>query len=468
MPYNRTNRILTAPLNTADISQAVGVTSGDVGTLCSSTKINPFAKFKPMEAAGVVGQIPDSQRNMISVREGIRITQYTNPAQLISGLDWQATRPTTIYRTADFVSSANPLTVGYYKDAPVPLACIVDGSLGWQINSVNELADQNARVPFYAFFKSAVELADKQVDSSNGISSSSYNHTQNQLAGCIGANELATFDGDSLIGNDSRFGLALFTERTSGGQKTYTYVGTYLCKQPINTNSVYGTTFDAFCLYANSALHFETDDVEEMPTGTFVAVPCLKLSGDTFVRLARYPFDTGTIYPTMFRFGNGMTEFYQVTFRFGTSPAAPDEKPTSGFIETKQNDLYIYCYVQNTSDWPHQTTNATINNWALDVRIRGLFGSSAAAAGFDGTEIDRVAVADRISPSAFEITPGGEAVLVYHVGMIWSRNGTTTITGIPDGAALFVGFNLKYSGHTLGELDADGQWQENAQTIYYR
>lgn len=464
MPYDSSTKILTAPLNQADISLATGENSGDVGTLCSSTKVNPFAKFKPMEATGILGQIPDSQRNMIQVREGIRITQYTDPEELIDGLDWQATRPTTIYRMADFVSSANPTTIGYYKEAPVPLMCVV-GPGGWQINSVNELADQNARVPFYAFFRTAVEIADKQVDNSNGISSSSYGHSANQLAACISADELATYDGNSLIGTDSRFGLALFTERTSGGETTYTYIGTYLCKQPINTNSVYGTTFDAFCLYANSALHFETDDVEEMPTGTFWAVPCLKLDGGTFVRLARYPFETGSIYPTWFQFGNGMTEFYECTFRFGTSSTAPATKPVSGYLDSKSNGLYVYCYVRNTSPWPHQTTSQTFGNWTLTVRIRGLFNGTA---GGNPVTFDRSVIATRVSPSSFTLAPGEEGVIVYHVGMLWSADGVNTLQSISEGAALFVGFNLAYSGTTLGHLDADGSAPVNEQTIYYR
>lgn len=464
MSYNRSTKILTAPLNQADISLAIGENSGDVGTLCSSTKVNPFAKFKPMEAAGVLGQIPDSQRNMIGVRQGIRITQYAEPEELIDGLDWQATRPTTIFRMADFVSSENPNTIGYYKEAPTPLMCVV-GPDGWQINSVNELSDPNARVPFYAFFRAAVELSDKRVDDSNGISSSSYGHSANQLAGCISAEELATFDGDALIGTNSRFGLALFT----GSDPNYTYVGTYLCKQPINTNSTFGTTFDAFCLYANSALHFETDEVEAMPTGTFWAVPCLKLNGDTFVRLARYPFETGSIYPTLFQFGNGMTEFYECTFRFGTSPTAPATKPTSGFLNSKSNDLYIYCYVKNTSPWPHQTTSQTFGNWTLTVRIRGLFNGTA---GGNPVTFDRSVIATRVSPPSFTLAPAGhagdEGVIVYHVGMLWSANGVNTLQSISEGAALFVGFNLAYSGTTLGHLDADGSALVNEQTIYYR
>ena len=75
-----------------------------------------------------------------------------------------------MYRMFDFTSSANPTTRGYYRDAPVPATCLV-GRSGWVINSLNEEADQNARVPFYAFFRESVELQDKKMDNSIGISS---------------------------------------------------------------------------------------------------------------------------------------------------------------------------------------------------------------------------------------------------------------------------------------------------------
>lgn len=44
MPIN--NGIVTAPVNTQDVARALAVNSNDVGTLCSSEKINPFAKYK--------------------------------------------------------------------------------------------------------------------------------------------------------------------------------------------------------------------------------------------------------------------------------------------------------------------------------------------------------------------------------------------------------------------------------------
>ena len=46
--YNR----VTAPVNPTDVSMALGIWSQDVGTLCMSNKINPFAKYKPENIGG--------------------------------------------------------------------------------------------------------------------------------------------------------------------------------------------------------------------------------------------------------------------------------------------------------------------------------------------------------------------------------------------------------------------------------
>ena len=42
-----TNEIVVAPVGLGDISQAIHLSSLDLGTLCQSTLINKWAKYKP-------------------------------------------------------------------------------------------------------------------------------------------------------------------------------------------------------------------------------------------------------------------------------------------------------------------------------------------------------------------------------------------------------------------------------------
>ena len=48
MAYDPSTGIVTAPVSIADVKKALGVGRGDVGTLCRSTMINMWAKFKPV------------------------------------------------------------------------------------------------------------------------------------------------------------------------------------------------------------------------------------------------------------------------------------------------------------------------------------------------------------------------------------------------------------------------------------
>lgn len=53
MPWNNTTKMMTGPVSLADISQAVGYASGDLGTLLRNGVINKWAKFKPVRRAPV-------------------------------------------------------------------------------------------------------------------------------------------------------------------------------------------------------------------------------------------------------------------------------------------------------------------------------------------------------------------------------------------------------------------------------
>lgn len=51
MGYNSEKKLITKPIDTTDIAAALGVSSKDVGALCSSARINKWSKFKPIRYA---------------------------------------------------------------------------------------------------------------------------------------------------------------------------------------------------------------------------------------------------------------------------------------------------------------------------------------------------------------------------------------------------------------------------------
>lgn len=115
--------IITAPVGIHDVQKALGVESGDLATLCSSTAINLMAKYRPIKY-NKVGVLSDAERE--SVRFGLpmdipRFTaNTTNPS-----VTWTISRinPYTDWsRLTDFS--------GYYHYACIPFGFKVDGSLG--------------------------------------------------------------------------------------------------------------------------------------------------------------------------------------------------------------------------------------------------------------------------------------------------------------------------------------------------
>lgn len=59
MAYDSTSKVITAPVDMTDVANALNVRSLDLGTLCTSSKINKWAKHKPVrfDTLGVVDNV---------------------------------------------------------------------------------------------------------------------------------------------------------------------------------------------------------------------------------------------------------------------------------------------------------------------------------------------------------------------------------------------------------------------------
>lgn len=58
MPYNSENGIISAPVSINDVSQALGESSNDLATLCTSENINIWSKYKPISCKGEFKEYP--------------------------------------------------------------------------------------------------------------------------------------------------------------------------------------------------------------------------------------------------------------------------------------------------------------------------------------------------------------------------------------------------------------------------
>lgn len=116
MPYNSTTKriyidVTTTPrtgVSIEDVRTALNESSYDLGTLCKSSRINPMAKYKPVEhtIVGMTGQTYGSLYwRGIDGQCGLNIphVSYSNRNSLASGNPvWSYAPPTTLFRLLDF------------------------------------------------------------------------------------------------------------------------------------------------------------------------------------------------------------------------------------------------------------------------------------------------------------------------------------------------------------------------------
>lgn len=108
--------IIQAPVTVDDVKQVLGVSNNDVGYLCSNShgKINPWAKYKPVNFNGKIGILTETElrstiygltyKKFQDFREAIiYVWEYAPPS---GGASWP-------YRLHDFVN--------YYHGAPAPV-----------------------------------------------------------------------------------------------------------------------------------------------------------------------------------------------------------------------------------------------------------------------------------------------------------------------------------------------------------
>lgn len=145
------NGKITTPVSIPDVQQALGVGSNDLGTLCKSTKINMWAKFKPIYCSGVLpitnkrrANKNNSERSVsgYSISYGIMKPNVSEWSQYIdtstgeiSSNPWKYDKPeggeSSPYRLSDFVevNDSNQTTgYGYDPNAVCPIELHFDNS----------------------------------------------------------------------------------------------------------------------------------------------------------------------------------------------------------------------------------------------------------------------------------------------------------------------------------------------------
>lgn len=121
----------TQGVSLGDISTGIGLSSLDLGTLCKSTLINKWAKYKPIRHSNV-GYVTESDR--ATAKQGMTVTKYTFPTTLRDNFanEWaylqprEGQSPQEWFRAFDFIQVNNSgvpvVGHGYNRKAAVPIS----------------------------------------------------------------------------------------------------------------------------------------------------------------------------------------------------------------------------------------------------------------------------------------------------------------------------------------------------------
>lgn len=106
-------------LTISEIKSVLGESSLDLGTLCKSSKVNPLAKYKPVNVASW-GELTEAQRK--TAEYGIGPTEYsTNEDTAITKM-WAYEKPTSYFRALDFDGYRHDAKFGLWaKDGSVSM-----------------------------------------------------------------------------------------------------------------------------------------------------------------------------------------------------------------------------------------------------------------------------------------------------------------------------------------------------------
>ena len=129
----------TTNITTTLVGQTIGVESRDVGTLCSSSLINKWSKYKPVIYPVISTTGITNWWKAVGGNCGLSITEYSNIEDLvtaiINGVTWDYNRPTggssSPYRLGDFR--------GYNHSAEIPFKSFNVPSIAYN-NSVDSVA----------------------------------------------------------------------------------------------------------------------------------------------------------------------------------------------------------------------------------------------------------------------------------------------------------------------------------------
>jgi hypothetical protein len=411
--HNKTN---------GDIQNALGVSSDDLGTLCTHPNINIFSRKKPCVVQG--DDTPDDttyEDNHYFVKA---VATPSRNDLFSMNLAWTYDGAQAPYfRELDFQ--------GYYNGAPVPFK---------QANGTSLLVDLvggNAQAAlFYMFMRTHSNptnaIANKPFSTASGIATSGTAVSSTRLPNCMTVEDIGFYSETGgykgIMG--ARLGLVIF-DKTTGEFEAELFASS-------DHAVAYKSTRD------NDMFIIQTSGLS-LPIGTYTAVACARLldldSGNYFY-LPVYNGDAN--YPARFDLEVGGLDRYEQD-RVGLAPGsgAASATPVTSLL-TVDNDIYVTMRVYNNSG---KTMSLVVGNnpkFTLEAQVTGRVTDQTGTHDIGRTQV----TANIVYPSSnLSINNGSYGDITFKITNVWSNDPSTQPTLITSGSAT-VAATLKYNGTT--------------------
>ena len=414
------NGLVLAPAGsfptTGEIQQALGgVTSGDLGTLCTHPNINICAKFKPND---IQGYDAPTDAQLLAIRYGLAAKATNNRASLATmNLDWvYSGAQAPYYRQLDFHR--------YYNGAPIPFK---------QANGQNLIIDLiagNANPALFYMLMNDGALANKPFVDGGGIGTSGTAVPSNRLQYCIAVEDLGFHDGGafhSLMG--AVLGLVIFQGTT--------YKGEVWSSQPVAHLST----------RVNEMYNVPTNSLSLAP-GTYTAVACAKLVEDGLTYYL--PVFNDANYPTRFSFVVGGMDYYKQD-RVGIALVGSSSFVTN--LTTNASTLQVKMRLYNQTGRAVTLYNVTNGRFILSTKITGTVVDSR------GTHtVDLPAQISQLATPTTDpaIADGSYVEMTFQISNIWNYTAGVQPSLIESGQLNIAPSLQFYSGGTATDFGLYG------------
>lgn len=376
-----TSGLVLAPVgsypSTGDIQQALGVSSGDIVTLCTSPNINKFAKYKPN---AIQGYDQPSDALLRTNRYGLVARSTRTRDDLISmALGWTyegAASP--YYRQLDFDR--------YYNAAICPFMQANGTTL------ILDLVSGKASPALFYMLMNDGALANKPFVAGQGIGSSGTAVPANRLAYCLAVEDLG-FDDASATIMGATLGLVIFQGTTYKGEVWASRaVGHYSQRY----NEVFNVPTNGLSL----------------AVGNYTAVACAKLTegGLTYYM----PVYDDASYPARFDFVVGGVDYWKQD-RVGIATSQGGTYST--LLTTTASSLYVKMKLYNTTGRSVSLANVTDGRFILSTKITG---TVVDAQGSHTVDLDPQ-ISQLVSPTVDpSVADGGYVEMIFQITDIWN------------------------------------------------